>query len=258
RTLMRYDTSGRLERIEYPNGIDEVYDYAPSWIGSTAWPSTDFSGMEIRFYAREMGAEFVRKRRSLVFHKRRDLNGALVPWSRPYKGDLLYRYYYQQGEFLTDLANPSADATYTIPPSGVAASGAQFVEYGYVPGTALVARVSQGVAVSVTGSVTSPIVDVVCYQYGVFGGRARVQQESLPLEGLVYTFSYAVDGANTDAYGQNRLQSGTRTDNLGGLTPGLWMDTRGSSRRRLRPGRGSACSRALRIRTFLPSWSRRP
>ncbi|MCA8949462.1 MAG: RHS repeat-associated core domain-containing protein [Planctomycetes bacterium] len=224
RTVFRYGSGAagnRLVRLEHPNGIDTIYDYSPSWIGSALWPSTGsgtrYSGLEVRQIARESGQEILEKRRCYLFKQRASVShGTVVGPTAPFNGDLLYRIYYEQGRLLDDLANPQGDRLYDLPTDLNGRDRHQVVEYEYVDGTALVASVSHLVSDGILSTVESPAVAVVEYEYNVWGGKARVAKETLPLEGLIFDYDYTVDTSQTDAHGQNPLVTTRRNDNMGG------------------------------------------
>jgi RHS repeat-associated protein len=196
RTVIAYYPPGhphqnKVFKVSFPGGIDKIYDYSPAWIGPAPWDATNFAGIEIRYEDRSVPAQsFASRRQCLLFKKRRDLQGNLVPWTRPYAGDLLYRIYGEEGLTLPDLANVGANTLFQLP----GATSVQVVEYGYIEGTALLASVSQFVATGIQSTqALNPAEVEVVYEYGVWAGRARVSKETFPREGLVNTYDYTVD-----------------------------------------------------------------
>jgi hypothetical protein len=115
RSVWQYDGHGRVVCVSGPDGIDELWNYAPDWIGGVqGWDGATYSGVEVRYVDRFNPTVELHKGRNYLFKRRRDLAGQLVPGSKPFGGDLLYRVYLQRAAVLPDLQDIRANELFDV------------------------------------------------------------------------------------------------------------------------------------------------
>ncbi|MBZ0152876.1 MAG: hypothetical protein K8J09_15220, partial [Planctomycetes bacterium] len=216
RTNFIYGQSGRLERIEYPNGLDEVYNFSPSWIGAAPYLQSEYSGVDISLVVRATGQPIAGKGKKLLFKHPKDVYGQVIPGCRPFAGDLLFRQYFESCRILDDVANPSGNETYDIPQNLDAPTKMQVMEYSYVPGTTLLASVSQFTCSDIYDANKSNVSEIVAYEYANLGGRARVAVEVRQMEGVRFHFYYTFKTLK-DKHEQYAVETITQTDEQGGV-----------------------------------------
>ncbi|MBX3464681.1 MAG: hypothetical protein KF830_16045 [Planctomycetes bacterium] len=207
RTTYLYDTEGRVARIQRPNGIDEVWNYAPSWIGSQGWDPALYSGVEVTFEdATQPAADLSAHTYCMLFERLRE-DGVPVPAAKPFAGDRLLRVYNPKGQMLE--GPPAAGTTYALP-SGPVAERHPVFETTYWPGTDRVHTIRYFLATGPElAAVQTEPVDVAKFTYVLAGGQYRVATEHLPLRNTTHTFAYTWDS-------KDRVDSIVRTDDLGG------------------------------------------
>lgn len=211
RTRFEY-TNDRVSRIYGPDGVDQIWDYDPSWIddpNTTAvegWDSVDYAGVEIRYVDRLNSDADLNRTEYRLFKKRRDAQGNLVGGTQPFSGDILYRIYRPSADSVDSLADIFNGTLYDITTD---ASRLPVVEYAYLNGTSNITSISRFTTSGVlpTDTADTAATQIVAYTYVNVGGRNRVLTETQPLTGRSYTFAYQVDVDSPD-----RVQQVTRTD----------------------------------------------
>lgn len=205
---------GRLERIQHPSGIDEVWNYSPDWIGTDPgdWSSATYSGIQVSFEDPSGADPDLSEKTYYMLFKRLYVNGQLEILSRPLGGDRLYRVYHPKGRRLDDL--PTGALLHTLPAGMLAPERHSVIELVYPNNSDRVARIEHLLADSpYQNATTTPSIAVVEYTYNLVGGVHRVSQEKFPLSGLIYNFVYTPDALpGHDGW----LDAIVRTDSLGG------------------------------------------
>ncbi|MBK8098047.1 MAG: hypothetical protein IPK26_13130 [Planctomycetes bacterium] len=145
-----YDTSGRLSLISHPQGIEERWNYHPSWISAGQWDPDYYSGIEITFHDIRVSppAAMSQKAQAMLFRRMRTETGP-VAGSRPLGGDYLYRVYLGTGQFLDDIPQGQHDTLYAFDPNSPPPERRAVRQYEYLANTSLVTSVSQFVADSI-------------------------------------------------------------------------------------------------------------
>ncbi len=217
RTVWEYNgPDGRVSRVFFPDGVDQVWDYSPSWIDDPntqdveGWSSVYYAGIEVRYVDRLNGDQDLGRTEYRLFKKRTDAQGNLVGNTRPYDGDPLYRIYRPSAESLDSLsATQLLDGTLY----DVATDDARYpvVEFEHLSGESYITKISRFTADGVlpTSSTTTPQ-EIVSYTYVTVGARMRVLKETQALTGRQYDFVYEVDVDSN-----NRVQRVIRTDHDG-------------------------------------------
>ena len=227
-TLYEYDGLNRLARVKHPTGIDEVWNYSPAWIGSQPgqWDAQAYSGVEVSFVDTKPNPVDLSGRSTFyLFQRLRDPSGTLVPYSRPFAGDLLYRVYQARYSVLDDLAD-GPDALYPLPP-GFDQSDESYVvtQLDYEDGAPRVRSYSNLVAASIAhGSVESTPQAVVEYTYEEVpkgSGYFRAATETFPLESRTIRSTYLMHDAVPERVAHVIRDEGTDSGTFNEITEKL-------------------------------------
>jgi RHS repeat-associated protein len=193
-TYFVYDTSGRIERIRRPDGVDEVTNYSPSWIGGqSGWSGATYSGVEVSYERPVDGGPAIH----LPDYTVRYLFRRMGPMTRPFAGDQLIRVYGAQMPMLTDIG---ADGLYVLPSDLVGPNRVHVTEIGYYGDSQRVREVRHFVADShLPGAASTVPVRSLGYTYvetPVGSGLYRVQSETYGPTSHAWLFAYVVDPAD--------------------------------------------------------------
>lgn len=197
---------GCLRVVHHFNGIDEVYNYAPTWIGPNPnqdaslgiWDSGLYSGIEVTFVdCSASPADLSGRTKRLLFKRRMGPNG-LVSGSRPFAGDLLYRVYEPSRPVLDGLPGQAANEIYSIPANQQVPVRHVVTQFGYEGYSSRLTSIATLTANSVAfGSAETTATTTRNFTYIEFplgSGRYKVFEESFPLtSGRKLQFSYVAN-----------------------------------------------------------------
>jgi RHS repeat-associated protein len=226
-------SNGRLARVCFPNGIDQVWNYAPTWIGTqdpaTQWDPANYSGVEVTYEDTSANpADLSGRTERFLFLRRRDGSGNLIPGLLPFAGDLLYRTFHARTPVLDDLP-AGAQAMYTVPADLVGSERFLVTQITYHAGTSLVHEVSHLWVAPVGGTIAKNAAEgaaIVSHQYTYTqeppgSGIYRVQQLVEPLLQRTTTYQFFSDPNLPE-----RILSGSKTDSASGTVESWSLDAR--------------------------------
>ncbi|MBL9076038.1 MAG: DUF2380 domain-containing protein [Planctomycetes bacterium] len=206
-TKYEYDGQGRLARVQHPHGVDEVWNYSPSWIGgANGWNALTHTGIEVTYEdaTSSTGPELEGRKYFLLFS-----HNPAIPLSKPFAGDRLIRVYSPKQQLLD--GPPAAGAVYPLP-AGAVPERHMVIEFSYHPNSDLVSTISHRLAVGPEfGAAETAATTIATFTYQQNGSlQPRVLTETLWLRGpTTHTFAYTTDS-------EDRVDTVVRTDALGG------------------------------------------
>ncbi|MCC7065886.1 MAG: RHS repeat protein, partial [Planctomycetes bacterium] len=226
----------RVVRIKYPSGIDECWNYSPSWIGTGVgqWSPATYSGVEVTYVDAVGTADLSSRTQRMLFYH--------YAGSRPFAGDQLYRVYQCQMPVL----DPATEL-YSIPSDSNSKDRFVVSQFDYFPGSSYLREMSILVAdADGSGGISSIAAETVphvtaSYTYvevPLGSGVFRVSTETLPAAQEVTTFVYAADPVEP-----TRVDMVQRSFQSNGTTETMYFDDTGRVTQRVTTPMNNAVGR---------------